>query len=88
MRNIVLGFGAGCALVGAIVAVFGIAHAQVVPGDTTIRACVANLNGVVRIVGGTTACRSTETLTTWNASGQPGPKGDKGDKGDPGDAKP
>jgi hypothetical protein len=55
------------------------AHAQV------IRACVQRSSLQVRIVGPTEACRSTETLVTWNQQGLKGDKGDQGDKGDKGD---
>src|SRR3954471_22871494 len=51
--------------------------------QAVIRGCM-NPAGQVRLVGPADACRSQETLVTWNATGPAGAKGDKGDPGDPG----
>ena len=47
----------------------------------TIRSCVANNTGQVRIVGATEACKNNETLREWSIQGPPGPKGDTGATG-------
>src|SRR5215510_6015567 len=66
-----------------------------------IFACVNNNSGAVRIVAQGAACRTPESLVTWNvvgpqgppgpagpagALGPPGPQGPAGPKGDPGQA--
>jgi hypothetical protein len=52
-----------------------------IPADTTVRACVANNTGAVRIVGASAACYSNEHLVTWSITGPPGPIGPQGPTG-------
>src|SRR5215471_10215176 len=46
-----------------------------------IFACVNNNTGAVRIVTQAAACRTPESLVTWNVVGPPGPAGPAGPAG-------
>jgi hypothetical protein len=53
-------------------------------GERVLRACVAKKTKLVRLVGARAACRKTERLVTWNATGPagaPGPIGPQGSAG-------
>ena len=51
---------------------------------TIIRSCVTQ-TGTIRIISSSQACRSNETLLTWNQQGPTGPQGPQGPRG-PSDA--
>ena len=80
------GIAIGVVLVLVLIGVTSVALGQ----GGEIHACVDH-KGRVRIVDSADACKSKETLLTWNIMGPPGPKGDQGDpgpKGDPGEPGP
>jgi hypothetical protein len=70
------------------------ATAAVVTSTGVIHACKNDTNGDLRIVGGTSTCRNSESAVNWNAegpqgdrgaAGPAGPTGATGPKGDAGD---
>jgi hypothetical protein len=60
------------------------ADASRIPAVVIIFSCVDNTTGAMRIVGGTTACKSTEHKIHWNQQGPQGPQGPIGQQGPPG----
>ena len=57
----------------------GTARAQSSP--SVLYACLNPGNGLVRVVGDTEVCKSTETRLQWNVVGEPGPVGPAGPAG-------
>jgi type VI secretion system secreted protein Hcp len=72
-----------CAVLVGTAATFAWARTQ---ADTTIRACVANGNGDLRIPDAGEKCRKNETQTSWNVTGPVGPQGETGAAGSTGAA--
>lgn len=70
------------ALVGAVVSGAVVAAAAEPSGDETIHGCV-NPSGSLRVVSAP-ACRSNETLLSWNQRGPRGPQGPQGETGEQG----
>jgi len=72
-------------IAGAFIATLALAPTSV--GAQQIFACVNATSGAVRIVAQGVACRTPETLATWNVvgpQGPPGPAGPAGALGPPG----
>ena len=72
-------------IAGAFVVTLGLAPTGA--GAQQIFACVNATSGAVRIVAQGVACRTPETLVTWNVvgpQGPPGPAGPAGALGPPG----
>src|SRR5688572_23467385 len=75
----------------AVAALGGFAYAAIPAADGTFRGCYAKTNGIIlgiphnkgdlRLVNEGEACRSYETLVTWNRQGQPGAPGAPGVSG-------
>ena len=66
----------------------GIAATLAQPTPTTIRACVANNTGSVRLVSSNASCYANEHVVEWSATGGVGPQGPPGQPGQPGPAGP
>lgn len=63
-----------------VAALIGLGISQAPAEADPIRGC-RNPAGQVRLIGETEACKSQETLVTWNEAGPTGPQGAKGDPG-------
>lgn len=88
MRRRTLGLAAATAV--GLVGAAAIATAAV-DGGGQIHACKNKRHGLVRLVGGVSACKSNETTASWNQqgpAGPPGPPGPAGQEGPPGPAGP
>jgi hypothetical protein len=85
--------GLAAATVVGLVGAAAIATAAV-DGGGQIHACKNKRHGLVRLVGGVSACKSNETTASWNQqgpagpAGPPGPTGPEGPPGLPGPAGP
>lgn len=66
-----------------LIAALFIPESAVFAQNGLIYSCVKS-NGMMRIVSGSSDCRSNETLLSWNQQGPPGPPGEQGEQGEPG----
>lgn len=79
VRSLALGLSLVVIMAGAV------AVAQVAASDegSVLYAC-AKEDGLLRLVGDSSACRRNETLHSWNVQGPIGPQGPEGEQGPPG----
>lgn len=78
---------AGVAALGALsVVVVPTAFATTSTSSTVYYACASKTTGALRQVGASTACKNTETRSSWNQQGVPGTPGKQGTTGATGPA--